>query len=101
MKTAVTFILTTLAVTPLWAAEDGASSTNHIAIKAGHERALNQEAHRHGVKVASDAHGAEGIKTSVRSGVDSIEHGSLIDDEGIALKHVTFVMKGGVAYKGP
>jgi imidazolonepropionase-like amidohydrolase len=48
-------------------------------------RALIQEAHRHGVKVAAHAHGAEGIKTAVRAGVDSIEHGSLIDEEGIAL----------------
>jgi imidazolonepropionase-like amidohydrolase len=35
--------------------------------------------------VAAHAHGAEGIKRAVRAGVRSIEHGSLLDDEGIAL----------------
>lgn len=48
-------------------------------------QALIQEAHRHGVKVAAHAHGAEGLKAAVRAGADSIEHGSLIDEEGIAL----------------
>lgn len=36
-------------------------------------------------KVAAHAHGAEGIKRAIRAGVASIEHGSLIDDEGIRL----------------
>src|SRR4029077_19518780 len=36
-------------------------------------------------KVAAHAHGAEGIKRAVRAGVASIEHGSLIDDEGIRM----------------
>ena len=35
--------------------------------------------------VAAHAHGAEGIKRAVRAGVDSIEHGSLMDQEGIDL----------------
>lgn len=48
-------------------------------------RVLVQEAHALGRKVAAHAHGAEGIKNAVRAGVDSIEHGSLIDDEGIRL----------------
>lgn len=48
-------------------------------------RALVEEAHMHGRRVAAHAHGAEGIKTAIRAGVDSIEHGSLIDDEGIRL----------------
>jgi len=43
------------------------------------------EAAKYGVRVAAHAHGAEGIKAAVRAGVASIEHGSLIDDEGIAL----------------
>ena len=57
-------------------------------------RALIEEAHRNGIKVAAHAHGAEGIKTAVRAGVDSIEHGTLIDDEGIALmkSHGTFLV---------
>src|SRR5450759_4248657 len=44
-----------------------------------------EEAHAAGRKVAAHAHGAQGIKNAVAAGVDSIEHGSLIDDEGIAL----------------
>lgn len=48
-------------------------------------RAAVEEAHAHGVFVAAHAHGAEGIKVAIRSGVRSIEHGSLIDDEGIAM----------------
>ena len=43
------------------------------------------EAAKYGIRVAAHAHGAEGIKAAVRAGVASIEHGSLIDDEGIAL----------------
>jgi imidazolonepropionase-like amidohydrolase len=44
-----------------------------------------QEAGLIGAPVAAHAHGAEGIKRAVRAGVRSIEHGSLIDDEGIDL----------------
>jgi imidazolonepropionase-like amidohydrolase len=47
--------------------------------------ALVDEAHRWGRKVAAHAHGTEGIKMAVRAGVDSIEHGSFIDDEGIKM----------------
>lgn len=57
-------------------------------------QALVAEAHQHGRKVAAHAHGAEGIKTAIRAGVDSIEHSSLIDDEGIRLakEHGTFLV---------
>ena len=48
-------------------------------------RAAVEEAAKYGVFVAAHAHGAEGIKAAVRAGVRSIEHGSLIDDEGIRL----------------
>ena len=44
-----------------------------------------EEAARHGLFVAAHAHGTEGIKVAIRAGVRSIEHGSLIDDEGIAM----------------
>jgi imidazolonepropionase-like amidohydrolase len=52
------------------------------------------EAHRAGRKVAAHAHGTEGIKDAVRAGVDSIEHGSLIDQEGIELMkaHGTYLV---------
>jgi imidazolonepropionase-like amidohydrolase len=48
-------------------------------------KAMVDEAARHGVKVAAHAHGADGIKAAVRAGVASIEHGSTLDDEAIAL----------------
>ena len=48
-------------------------------------RAAVEQAAEYGTFVAAHAHGAEGIKRAVRAGVRSIEHGSLIDDEGIAL----------------
>ncbi len=48
-------------------------------------RAAVEEARLHGAHVAAHAHGAEGIKRAVRAGVHSIEHGSLMDDEGVAL----------------
>ena len=48
-------------------------------------RAAVEEAHAAGRKVAAHAHGAQGIKNAIKAGVDSIEHGSLIDDEGISL----------------
>jgi len=48
-------------------------------------KALVDEAHMWERKVAAHAHGAEGIKRALQAGVDSIEHASLIDDEGIRL----------------
>lgn len=48
-------------------------------------KTIVEEAAMWGKKVAAHAHGAEGIKMAVRAGVASIEHGSLLDDEGIAL----------------
>ncbi len=47
--------------------------------------AIVAEARLHGVKVAAHAHGAESIKMAIRAGVDSIEHGSFLDDEGIRM----------------
>lgn len=53
-----------------------------------------QTAERLGVHVAAHAHGTEGIKVAIRAGARSIEHGSLIDDEGIALlvEHGTWLV---------
>jgi len=48
-------------------------------------RAAVEEAGLYGADVAAHAHGAEGIKRAVRGGVRSVEHGSLMDDEAIAL----------------
>jgi imidazolonepropionase-like amidohydrolase len=47
--------------------------------------AVVSTAHDYGMKVAAHAHGAEGLKRALRSGVDSIEHGSFLDDEGIRI----------------
>nr|WP_315199358.1 amidohydrolase family protein [uncultured Flavobacterium sp.] len=48
-------------------------------------KALCDEAHLWGRKIFAHAHGAEAIKLAVKAGVSSIEHGSLIDAEGIQL----------------
>lgn len=48
-------------------------------------QAIVEEAARHGYKVAAHAHGAEGILDAVKAGVASIEHGSVLTDEIIAL----------------
>jgi len=48
-------------------------------------KAMVDEAARHGVRVAAHAHGTEGIKAAIRAGVASIEHGSMLDDEAVAL----------------
>jgi imidazolonepropionase-like amidohydrolase len=57
-------------------------------------RAAVEMAAEYGTDVAAHAHGAEGIKRAVRAGVRSIEHGSLMDDEAIALmkKHGTWLV---------
>jgi imidazolonepropionase-like amidohydrolase len=48
-------------------------------------RAVVSTARDYGFKVAAHAHGAEGIKRAVRGGVDTIEHGTFLDDEGMKL----------------
>jgi imidazolonepropionase-like amidohydrolase len=47
--------------------------------------ALAEEAHKLGRRVAAHAHGTQSIKDAIRAGVDSVEHASFIDDEGIRL----------------
>jgi len=51
-------------------------------------KAIVADAHRLGRKVAAHAHGAEGIRWAAEAGVDSVEHGSYIDDAGIAAMKV-------------
>lgn len=48
-------------------------------------RAIADEAHQWGLRVAAHAHGGDGIKTAIKAGIDTIEHASLVDDEGIRL----------------
>ena len=53
-----------------------------------------EEAHMSGRKIAAHAHGTQGIKNAILAGIDSIEHASLIDDEGIRLakEHGTYLV---------
>ena len=44
-----------------------------------------ETAHMGGRKIAAHAHGAQSIRMSIEAGIDSIEHGSFIDDEGIRM----------------
>ena len=48
-------------------------------------QAAVDEARHFGLRVAAHAHAAQGIKNAIRAGVASVEHATLIDDEGIAL----------------
>jgi imidazolonepropionase-like amidohydrolase len=48
-------------------------------------RAIADEAHQWGLRTAAHAHGAAGIKAAIRAGIDTIEHVSLVDEEGIRL----------------
>jgi imidazolonepropionase-like amidohydrolase len=57
-------------------------------------KAIVADAHRLGRKVAAHAHGAEGIRWAAEASVDSVEHGSYIDDAGIAAmkEHGTYLV---------
>ena len=57
-------------------------------------KAIVEEAHKLGRKVAAHAHGTRSIHDAILAGVDSIEHASLIDDEGIRLakEHGTYLV---------
>jgi imidazolonepropionase-like amidohydrolase len=56
-------------------------------------QAAVEEAHAFGLRVEAHAHNAQGIKHAIRAGVASVEHATLIDDEGIALakQHGTYL----------
>jgi imidazolonepropionase-like amidohydrolase len=58
----------------------------------GEMKALVNEAHMLGLKVAVHAHGTDGIKDAIRAGVDTIEHASLADAEAFSLakQHGTY-----------
>src|SRR6516162_2478274 len=57
-------------------------------------RAIVDEAHRRGMRVAAHAHGADAVRAAVEAGIDCIEHGFLIDEDAIALmvKRGTFLV---------
>jgi len=57
-------------------------------------RAIVDEAHRRGLRVAAHTHGADAVRAAVEAGIDCIEHGFLIDDDAIQLmlKHGTYLV---------
>jgi len=63
-------------------------------------KAIVADAHRLGRKVAAHAHGAEGIRWAAEAGVDSIEHGSYIDDAAIAVMERTRYLSRAHALSG-
>src|SRR5450755_933089 len=64
--------------------------------------ALVAAAHDLGRKAAAHAHGAEGAKRAIRAGIDSIEHGSFLDDEALDLmkQHGTYYIPTLMATQG-
>jgi imidazolonepropionase-like amidohydrolase len=69
------------------------SSPNATEFTLEELQAAVDEAHNFGLRVAAHAHNAHGIKNAIRAGVASVEHATLIDDEGIALakEHGTYL----------
>ncbi len=57
-------------------------------------RAIVDEAHRAGLKVAAHAHGDDGIRAAIEAGIDCIEHGSLMTDDtlGLMIERGTFLV---------
>jgi imidazolonepropionase-like amidohydrolase len=62
--------------------------------------AVVKVAHAAGIKVAAHAHGAQSIRDAILAGVDTVEHASLIDDEGIALAREHHVALSMDVYNG-
>ncbi|MEO6114694.1 MAG: amidohydrolase family protein [Sphingomicrobium sp.] len=70
-----------------FATTGGVNSGTGLATRMNEDeaRALVDTAHAYGRKVAVHAHGADGIKLALRAGADSIEHGTVMDDEIIKM----------------
>ena len=56
---------------------------DQVAMTDAELDALVDEARRQGVHTATHAHGAEGVKAAIEAGVDSVEHGTFLDDEAV------------------
>jgi imidazolonepropionase-like amidohydrolase len=69
------------------------SNPNSVEFTPEELQAAVSEAKNFGLRVEAHAHAAEGIKNAIRAGVASIEHATLIDDEGLALakEHGTYL----------
>jgi imidazolonepropionase-like amidohydrolase len=69
------------------------SNPNTVEFTPEEIQAVVDEAKNFGLRVEAHAHAAEGIKNAIRAGVASVEHATLIDDEGIALakEHGTYL----------
>jgi imidazolonepropionase-like amidohydrolase len=69
------------------------SSPSSVEFTPEELAAVVDEAKHFGLRVEAHAHAAEGIKNAIRAGVASVEHATLIDDEGIALakEHGTYL----------
>ena len=78
-----------------------ASSGENAQFTEEEIRAVVDMAKDYGFRVAAHAHGAEGMKRAVRAGVASIEHGTYMDDEAMALmkKHGTYYVPTVIAGK--
>jgi imidazolonepropionase-like amidohydrolase len=76
---------------------EGDNLVNETQFTLEEMKAIVEEAHRYGKKVAAHAHGSDGIKVATRAGVDSIEHGTFLDDEGTRLmqEHGTWLVPTG------
>jgi len=61
------------------------SNPNSVEFTPEELQAAVEEAHNFGLRVASHAHSPQGIKNAILAGVASVEHATMIDDEGIAL----------------
>jgi imidazolonepropionase-like amidohydrolase len=85
-------------------ATEGAGEGRNVGVETQFSleemKAIVDEAHRYGKKVAAHAHGTDGIKTAVKAGVDSIEHGTLLDDEAVRMmkEHGTWLVPTGAIW---
>jgi imidazolonepropionase-like amidohydrolase len=82
-------------------AGEGNNLENETQFTLAEMQAIVEEAHRYGKKVAAHAHGTDGIKTAIRAGVDSIEHGTLLDAEAVRMlkDHGTYLVPTGYIWE--
>lgn len=74
-----------LKIMPSGGVLDQSASADNPQMTLDEIKAVVAAAHDYGLTVAAHAHGAEGIRRAVQGGVDSIEHGTFMDDAGMKL----------------